>query len=140
MLSDMVENMRGGYIMSKLPNYIGLFFDKSIVEKAPCGYTYKIIDNPHITFHFRPSEDEIPYELIGKSFTVKIVGFGLNEKAAGWRVELPEELKPFYKGQKNVHITTSVSEIGKPVDTGSIERWAPVPEFEITGEFNGFYA
>lgn len=64
------------------------------------------------------------------------------EKNSGFQVELPEELKPYYKNQNGPHITVSLGEVdgikGKAVDTGTL-NFEPIEEpFEISSKLGYF--
>lgn len=110
--------------------YFGLFFDflPSTLERDT--------ERKHITFQFKPTE--VPSDIMFETFTVKIVGYGNNGKNEGFLVELPDELKPYYKGQDKVHITLSTQGDGKPVDTGNISFQMFITPFEIEGVMDVF--
>ena len=100
-----------------------------------------ITKDMHITFKFGETE-QYPEELIGKEFNVKIIGYASDGKNSGFQVELPEELKPYYKNQNGPHITVSLGEVdgikGKAVDTGTL-NFEPIEEpFEISSKLGYF--
>lgn len=100
-----------------------------------------ITKDMHITFKFGETE-QYPEELIGKEFNVKIIGYASDGKNSGFQVELPEELKPYYKNQNGPHITVSLGEVdgikGKAVDTGTL-NFEPIEEpFEIPSKLGYF--
>lgn len=90
----------------------------------------------HITFEFFGNENPgfIPEELrhTMKEYTIKVIGFGeyiqngvlLNQ---GLLVELPEELKPFYKNEAMPHITVYCNarkdDDGKPLTSPRNTRY-----------------
>jgi len=120
--------------------YQGLFFGKEIYDKVLKNLE-KGIENPHITFDFNPNENIVfDDSLIGKEFEVNVVAFGYDEKACGFTIELPEELLPLYHGVKRMHITTSISDIGKAFDTGKIDNylWKAIKPFKATGKLGCF--
>ena len=111
----------------KLKGYQGLFFDEKSENKLIELQKEKLkenIRNMHITFKFGETE-KYPEELLNKEFKVKIIGYASDGKNSGFQVELPEELKLYYKNQNCPHITVSIGEIdgikGKPVDTGKLK-------------------
>ena len=125
--------------------YIGIFVDCDTLQKFVNDNITKdrlsrVIDNPHVTFAFRPSEYN--YDLIGKLAMLKVVGYACDGKNQGLQVEMddtsnPEILAEFEK-IRNPHITLSVSADGKPVDTGKME-FSPIENpFYIMGFYNGF--
>lgn len=126
--------------------YEGLFFDRDnteILRKLERGRLAKSIGRPHCTFCFRPSAEDIPEEIAGYEFTVKIVGVGANQNNSGLLVELPDSLKKYYKNVdiegKTVppHITMSTSIYGKPVNTRFL-KFEPIEPVEVRGKF-GFF-
>jgi hypothetical protein len=64
------------------------------------------------------------------------------EKNSGFQVELPEELKQYYKNQNDPHITVSLGELdgvkGKAVDTGNMNFEAIENPFKIQGQLGYF--
>lgn len=128
----------------KLKGYQGLFLDEKtqekLVELQKNGLS-DITKDMHITFKFGETE-QYPEELIGKEFNVKIIGYASDGKNSGFQVELPEELKPYYKNQNGPHITVSLGEVdgikGKAVDTGTL-NFEPIEEpFEISSKLGYF--
>lgn len=131
--------------------YTGVFFDQeelqNVIDKITKTRLYRVIDNPHITFAFRPSK--IDPALFGKKATFNIIGYACDENNQGVSVylhvtESSELLKEFLT-ISNPHVTISVSEIGKPVNTGKLD-FIPlnrinselVGNLEITGTYGGF--
>ncbi len=102
--------------------YWGLFTEETIK-----GNLEKEVKDQHITFKFKPNEeDEIL--LLGGEYTVNVVGYASDGENEGVLVEIPEELKRLYKNPAPPHITISVSETGKPVDTGKLNFTRDIPE------------
>ena len=105
--------------------YTGIFFDFAVVEAAveqKGGVTLeKAIALPHVTLVFRPSDVELQslYSLLGKGIEVSLDEFAYNDRNAGFRVSVVTPngvVEDFLKG-KLPHITTSVGQDGRPVDT-----------------------
>ena len=128
----------------KVNGYQGIFFDKETEEKLvklQKDGLENVIKDMHITFHYGELEP-YPDELMGKDFKVKIVGYASDGKNSGFQVEIPEELKKYYKRQNVSHITVSLGEVngvkGKAVDTGFM-KFEPIEEpIEISGQFGYF--
>ena len=127
-----------------LKGYQGLFLDdetqEKLVELQEKGLN-DIVKDMHITFKFGETE-QYPPELMGKEFTLKIIGYASDGKNSGFQVELPEELSSYYQNQNGPHITVSLGEIdgvkGKAVDTG-ILNFEPIEEpIEISGRLGYF--
>lgn len=120
--------------------YQGLFFEDSLCKIAP-KFLGKQIINPHITFDFQPSDETIfDKDIVGKKVEVTVIGFGCDCNACGWLIRLPDNILPLYHGALHIHVTTSVSDIGKPVDTGNIpnENWVAIEPFKVVGQFGYF--
>lgn len=113
--------------LSLLEGFQGLFFDEKIEEelvKLQKNGLPNIIKDMHITFKFGKIEP-FPSKLMGKEFEVTIIGYASDGKNSGFKVELPEDLKPYYKNENVPHITVSLGEVngvmGKAVDTGKLD-------------------
>ncbi len=126
--------------MNKI-KYIGCFFEKELIEKSTelqkHERLFRIIENPHITFHYRPAI--IPYELFGETVSVNVIGYGRNSENEAFEIEftnLPESLTALAKRIKKPHITISVSKKGEAVNSGDLE-FLPIPPFSIQGVFGG---
>lgn len=125
--------------------YIGIFVDCDTLQKFVNDNITKdrlsrVIDNPHVTFAFRPAEYN--YDLIGKLVMLKVVGYACDGKNQGLQVMMEETSNPEilaeFKKIKNPHITLSTSDDGKPVDTGKM-KFEPIDNpFYIMGTYNGF--
>ena len=113
-------------------------------EKLP-----KIPRNMHCTFKFNPGDTEIETfskKVLGKKVKMKVIGYASDGKNSGFQVELDPETETAYTNAHTIenggiprvektipHITVSMSEDAKPVDTGKL-HFMPLEEpFEITG-------
>lgn len=103
--------------------YAGIFFDKNEIEKITPNKLEKEIQFPHITFKFRPNieEQEIFKTLVNEEVDVYIYNFKMDEENAGFYVAKIETnnktIQDLFFEIPCPHITTSVSENGKPVNT-----------------------
>lgn len=124
--------------------YTGVFFD--VAELAEKFSTYigekklsHIIENPHVTFTFKPKD--VSLALLGKPVRFRVVGYACDGRNQGLQVEVVSicgSLVQEYDSIKVPHITISVSSDGKPVDTGNLKfepLWNP---FEISGTYGVF--
>lgn len=126
-----------------LKGYQGIFFSeevqKKLVKLQKRGLD-SIIKDMHITFKYGELE-KFPDELMNKEIMVKIIGYASDGKNSGFQVELPEELKKYYKNVNGAHITVSLGEVdgikGKAVDTGVME-FEPIDPVEISGQLGYF--
>ena len=122
-------------------HYIGCFFAPEDVEAAmltqPRQRLSRTILHPHVTFVYRP--DTVPEALFGLPVTVKAVGYGNDGENEGLLVEfsdLPEDLAPLAARIPVPHITLSVSETGKPVNSRYLS-FRSIDPFFLTGVFGG---
>lgn len=104
--------------------YQGLFMDNQsadLLTLAEFGENLPINQSDkHITFELNPKK-HFPEELHDITYKVVVTGYGNNGENAGFEVELPEALLPYYKGADKVHITTSLSPTASAKNTGKLE-------------------
>ena len=127
--------------MKQTYRYIGVFLSLPQVLEAALEYSpkrlYRIIEHPHVTFAFHP--ERVEESLFGLPVSVKVTGYGNNGENEGLRVELceaDERLRAMWKAIALPHITVSVSETGKSVNT----RWLsffPAEGAVLKGVFGG---
>ena len=102
-------------------SYIGIF------TQHIDGQLYRDIPNQHITLAFRPNQEQfetlLPY--IGRDCSYKIIGYGNDGKNEGLQVVIEPGIP--YFGAEQQHITLSVAEDGKPVDTGFLQFEENIP-------------
>lgn len=110
-----------------LKGFQGIFLEKEIEQQLIALQKNGLesnVENMHITFKFGDTE-KYPEELVGREFEIKITGYGSDGKNSGFSVELPEELRKYYKSSSIPHITVSIGEVdgvkGKPVDTAKLD-------------------
>lgn len=128
----------------KLKGFQGIFLDEKVEKQLIALQDNGLdgnIENMHITFKFGDTE-KYPEELIGKEFTFKIIGYASDGKNSGFSIEIPKELRAFYKSSSIPHITVSIGEVdgvkGKPVDTAKLD-FKPLEEpVEIQGKLGYF--
>ena len=106
--------------------YCGVFFDYDEVQNLAQRFEaplYKIIEKPHVTLKYRPSEDDVESLKAHLGERVKFTAqfWGNNEKNSGFAVSLSslpsKEIYERLQGIKFPHITTSIAEGAKAVDT-----------------------
>lgn len=121
--------------------YIGCFFDPEALQRIPIterqGPLYRAIASPHVTFDYFPKE--VPVSSFGKPVTVKVVGYGcdgINEALKVELVDLPQELHGLGSKIPVPHITLSVAENGKPVDSRFLS-FRPTEPHLLKGIFGG---
>ncbi len=105
--------------------YYGIFFDeasKKIISKLDVNKLEVVPDDFHVTFRYSPKEDEKINDVVGKWFTLRIIGVANNGKNSGALIEIPNNIKKYYihsseKDGKEIpiipHITLSISNDSK---------------------------
>lgn len=124
--------------------YTGVFFDAAELSEKFAKYVGEetlsnIIKNPHVTFTFRPKE--VDAGLFGQPVTFKVIGYACDGKNQGLQVEvlsIHSSLLSEYGTIKVPHITISVSEDGRPVDTGKLDFKPISVPFEVVGTYGAF--
>lgn len=116
--------------------YQGIFFNDEAIITMANNPLSNVVKNMHITFSFKPTV-LFPKEVVGQRFDIKVIGEGCDGQNHGFLVEIPEELKRYYKGSKQPHITVSLADGAKAVNTSNIE-FKTIEPFTISGRV-GFY-
>jgi hypothetical protein len=114
--------------------YEGFF----VLDNLKSSLEKDIIDK-HITTQFRP---EITHEhLYGKKASFQIIGYGNNGINEGFLVNMisyeDKELKTLFDKIPIPHITLSISNTGRAVDTSKLE-FKPINGQIIDTKFGGF--
>lgn len=115
-----------------VPIYWGLFINSE--DLIISGKLNRIISNPHVTFGFKT---EYPMDIHGKSVKITIIGYGNDGQNEALLVKLPEEAMDIYNGAEVPHVTLSVSDNGKPVDSWKLD-FDRISEIEIEGVYGYF--
>ena len=128
----------------KLKGFQGIFLEKEMEQQLISLQKNGLennIENMHIIFKLGNTE-KYPEELIGREFYIKITGYGSDGKNSGFSVELPEELRKYYKSSSIPHITVSIGEVdgikGKPVDTAKLDFKPLDKPVQIKGKLGYF--
>lgn len=123
-------------------NYIGCFFSPDILRaKVQPLWPQRLarpIVHPHVTFVYRPAQ--VDPSLFGTPVRVRAVSYGNDGVNEGLGVELFSDnpaIRAMIDAIPVPHITLSVSETGKPVNTCRLQ-FEPIPPFELTGVFGAF--
>ena len=128
----------------EMTGFQGIFLDETSKKRLIALQEKKlkyIVRDMHITFKFGKTE-KYPEEVLNKDYEVKIVGYAATDKNSGFQVELPEELKAYFKNETGPHITVSIGEVdgikGKAYETGLLHFSEIKSPFMISGRF-GYY-
>lgn len=116
-------------------NYTGVFFHSDLTKN---GKLAKQIACPHVTHQYKPTE--VNKSLFGQEVTFKVIGYDINEENEGYLVEVYEASEEMKKALAEIelpHITLSISESGKAVNTRFLEFESCEPWF-IGGYYGGF--
>lgn len=121
--------------------YTGCFFAPESLKNSLENYTrqklIKEIANPHVTFAYRP--EEVPAMLFGQRVTIRAIGYGCDGENEALQVEfvnLPDGLKPYIGDTAIPHITLSLSETAKAVNSRCLD-FKPIKPFLLVGVFGG---
>lgn len=125
--------------------YEGIFLDEESVKIVKENEGKKLKDHNdeiHITFKYMPSDDEIFDELVGKEYTLYLVGYENDGMNSGFEVMLGEELKKYFINYdedtgllKTPHITVSMAEGAKAYKTKDLKFKKLDSPIKVTGIF-----
>lgn len=131
--------------MNKKALYAGVFINDEFIEtliNRQSVHLSNVIDNIHCTFIFNPTEEEESelVKIIGREVSLLVHRYGHTENNSGFAVLIPLSMDRYYKNSSRPHITVSISDSGKPKDTGSIDFDTIIDEpFIIKGRFGICY-
>lgn len=136
--------------------YQAIFLDDKSVTKVLKRQKNQLPKNPnaiHCTFKYNPSNKEIEEftcKLLGKRMNLRVIGYYSDGNNSGFEVALTEEQESVYTNSHTVlkngiqkverttpHITVSMSEDAKAVDTGLLP-FEPIEPFNVSGT-GGFF-
>lgn len=122
-------------------HYIACFVSRSeLLEKiAPLNGSRlsRIIEHPHVTFHYKP--DHADETLFGKKVDITAIAYGNDGVNEGLKVTLSSDdpkLQALAEQIEVPHITVSISETGKAVNTRDLD-FVPITPIKLTGTFGG---
>ena len=123
--------------------YTGAFVDSKELEHKLEEYgvertkLWRQIKDTHVTFQFRPAD--VDESLFGLPVDIRVIGYGVNTQNEGLLVEVTcanETVQKLCDKVEVPHITLSVSEDGKPVNTRYV-GFAPIKTpFTIRGVYD----
>jgi len=128
--------------MNEKYEYVGCFFEPEYffeeMKRLGEERLSRLIRCPHVTFAFQP--EEVDETLFGEDITVTVTGYGNNGKNEGVKVELceaSEGVKAQFEQIEVPHITISVGNGGRPVNTRYLQFEETEP-FELIGKYGGY--
>lgn len=129
--------------------YEAIFLDKEsikLIQQLEENKLDRVNDEIHLTLKYKPNDDEVFNEIVGKEFELYLIGYGNNGTNAGFEVELSDELKPYYINYdedepskvKIPHITSSLALDAKAMNTKNLVFNKLPQKYKIKGTF-GFW-
>lgn len=129
--------------------YEAIFLDKEsikLIQQLEENKLDRVNDEIHLTLKYKPNDDEVFNEIVGKEFELYLIGYGNNGTNAGFEVELSDELKPYYINYdedepskvKIPHITSSLALDAKAMNTKNLVFNKLPQKYSIKGTF-GFW-
>ena len=122
--------------------YVGCFIRLRDFQNAVKGIRKNPLENdiqdPHITFAYRPRE--VDQFLFGTSIKIKIVGYGNDGENEGLKVQLSSSephMQYMIDELEIPHITIAVSNEGKPVNTKRL-IFEEIEPIELYGKYGGY--
>ena len=111
--------------------YEAIFLDEEsikLIQQLEENKLDRVNDEIHLTLKYKPNDNEIFNEIVGKEFELYLIGYGNNGTNAGFEVELSDELKPYYINYdedepsklKTPHITSSLALDAKAMNTKNL--------------------
>ena len=133
--------------------YMGVFFAQSEINAWAQAFDENVLDRriqaPHVTLKFRPSKEDIEALMphIGEEDDFIVDAYGNDRENAGFRIVEYETsahtIRNMLESIKIPHVTTSVSETGKPVNTPRLFEGRkgctfPIKPFVLKGKIGAF--
>lgn len=121
--------------------YIGLFVDRSEFYKLITNVGKrldKLITEPHVTFKYKP--EVVDTSLFGEQAIIRLIAYGNDNINEGFKVEVQlenQKLQEMYNKILIPHITASISNDGKAVNTAFLHFEDLNKPIEINATFNG---
>lgn len=122
------------------PLFIGIELEHPIPHKIGTdseGYVGRF--RQHVTLCFKPTDEELKiYEsLLGQKVMIKVTHYGGTNTHEGMLVSLDGSTP--YLNHSKPHITISVANGGKAVDTPNAITFEKIDDFYLTGAIKEFY-
>lgn len=126
--------------------YEAIFLDEesvNLIKDLETNKLDRVNDEIHLTLKYKPEQHEIFNELINKEFELFLIAYGNDGINAGFKVELPESLKPYYINYdedeptklKVPHITSSLANDAKAMNTKKLTFNKLPQKYSIKGRF-----
>lgn len=127
-------------------SYEGIFFSDEVekfIYSIDTNKLNEVNDKLHCTFKYNPLDDEIFNDIVGKKFTLYLIGYGNDGMNSGFEVMFPDELKKYYINYneespfelKIPHITVSFSNDSEATGTSNLDFKLLAKPIKIEGKF-----
>ena len=127
--------------------YVGIFIDANDAEKIMENEKSCLAKRPnnfHCTMQYMPKDLKYFNDIMGKEVVIALTGYGNDGENSGYSVQLPDEVKKYFlnideQGNLKVpHITTSLSDDGKAVNTANLNFEDLENPIFVRGRFGAF--
>jgi hypothetical protein len=126
--------------------YEAIFLDEesiNLIHELEENKLDRINDEIHLTLKYKPKDNEIFNDIVGKEFDMYLIGYANDGMNSGFEIELTEELKPYYINYdeintttlKKPHITASLSNEAEAVNTKNLNFVKLPQKYKVKGRF-----
>ena len=126
--------------------YEAIFLDEEsikLIHELEENKLDRVNDEIHLTLKYKPKDNEIFNDIVGKEFDMYLIGYANDGMNSGFEIELTEELKPYYINYdeintttlKKPHITASLSNEAEAVNTKNLNFIKLPQKYKVKGRF-----
>ena len=126
--------------------YEAIFLDEesiNLIHELEEKKLDRVNDEIHLTLKYKPKDNEIFNDIVGKEFDMYLIGYANDGMNSGFEIELTEELKPYYINYdeintttlKKPHITASLSNEAEAVNTKNLNFIKLPQKYKVKGRF-----
>ena len=126
--------------------YEAIFLDEEsvkLIHELEENKLDRVNDEIHLTLKYKPKDNEIFNDIVGKEFDMYLIGYSNDGMNSGFEIELTEELKPYYINYdeintttlKKPHITASLSNEAEAVNTKNLNFIKLPQKYKVKGRF-----
>lgn len=126
--------------------YEAIFLDEesiNLIHELEENKLDRVNDEIHLTLKYKPKDNEIFNDIVGKEFDMYLIGYANDGMNSGFEIELTEEPKPYYINYdeintttlKKPHITASLSNEAEAVNTKNLNFIKLPQKYKVKGRF-----
>jgi hypothetical protein len=126
--------------------YEAIFLDEesiNLIHELEENKLDRVNDEIHLTLKYKPKDNEIFNDIVGKEFDMYLIGYANDGMNSGFEIELTKELKPYYINYdeintttlKKPHITASLSNEAEAVNTKNLNFIKLPQKYKVKGRF-----